>query len=340
MRKVWEIRKRTLGENHRKTLKSARHLSLSIEDRVESEALCRHILDRRENHLGRNDADTVESYEDLLQHYIKKDNRKGTEKLYWEILNLQRLRLGDEHEDTRRAAWDLVSYLEKLAKYDMAEAVCLHLLKTERKILGDQDEDTLVTVGCLRRCFKKQGKHASIEYLDRTVFKSFRKFYSIDHDETLRAASRLVGTLFANGKDSEAENFLRRLLNIDQSIMACDNFWRSLFTFDLGILLYRQERWPEAEHTFRSLLTTLQKNTYEQESKSVIDNTSKTSSGQGQGEDDEEDEDNESFISNVLQELAYVLAQQGKEEEATAIKEELAIEEAAGRWPLLWEDID
>jgi len=215
MRKVWEIRKRTLGENHRETLKSARHLSLSIEDRGESEALCRHILDRRENHLGRDDADTVESCEDLLQHYIKKKDSKGTEKLYWEILNLQRLRLGDEHEDTRRAAWDLVSYLEKLAKYDMAEAVCLHLLKIERKILGDQDDATMKTVSCLRRCLKEQAKHASIEYLDRTVFKSFCKFYSIGHNETLQAASGLVGTLFENGKDSEAETILRRLLNID-----------------------------------------------------------------------------------------------------------------------------
>ena len=153
-------------------------------------------------------------------------------------------------------------------------------------------------------------------------------------------ASRLVGTLFENGKDSEAENFLRRLLNIDQSILACDNCWRSDFAFDLGILLYRQEKWPEAEHTFRNLLTTLQKISYEQESKSDIDNTSETNSGQGQGEDDEEDEYIYISISDVLQELAYVLAQQGKEEEATAIKEELAIEEAAGRWPSLWEDID
>ena len=129
--------------------------------------------------------------------------------------------------------------------------------------------------------------------------------------------------MFENGKDSEAENFLRRLLNIDQRILACDNYWWSFFAFDLGILLYRQERWPEAEHTFRNLLTTLQKIAYEQDCKSVIDNTSKTSSGQGQGqgEDDEEDEGIDSFISNVLQELAYVLAQQGKEEEATAIKE-------------------
>ena len=156
MRKVWEIRKRTLGENHRKTLKSGRHLSLSIQDGGESEALCRQILDRRENHLGRNDADTVESYKDLLQHYIKKNDIKGTEKLYWKILNLQRLRLGDEHEDTRRAAWDLVSYLEKLAKYDMAEAVCLHLLKIERKILGEQDDDTLETVNVSDDAFRSK----------------------------------------------------------------------------------------------------------------------------------------------------------------------------------------
>jgi len=126
--------------------------------------------------------------------------------------------------------------------------------------------------------------------------------------------------------------------------LACDNCWRSYFAFDLGILLYRQERWPEAEHTFRNLLTTLQKNACEQESKSDIHNTSKTNSGEGQGEDDEEDNYIDLFIgvfiSDVLQELAYVLAQQGKEEEATVIKEELAIEEAAERWPSLWEDID
>jgi tetratricopeptide (TPR) repeat protein len=342
MRTVWEICKRTWGENHRETLEIARRLSLCIEHGGESEALCRQVLDRREKHLGRNDADTVESYEDLLQHYLKKKDSRGTEKLYWEILNLQRLRLGDEHEDTRRAACDLVSYLEELAKYDMAEAVCLHLLKIERKILGDQEHDTLETVKCLRRCLRKQGKLASIEYLERTVFKSFRKFYSIGHNETLQAASRLVDTLFENGKDSEAENFLRRLLNIDQSILACDNCWRSSFAFDLGILLYRQEKWPEAEHAFRNLLTTLQKNAYEQESMSDIDNTIETHSGQGQGqgEDDEEDGYIDCFISHVLQELAYVLAQQGKEEEADAIKEELAIEEAAGRLPWLWEDID
>jgi hypothetical protein len=82
-----------LGENHRKILDSARHLLLSLEDDEVLEALCRQILDRRENHLGRNDADTVDSYEDLLQHYIRKKDIKGTEKVYWEILELQRLQL-------------------------------------------------------------------------------------------------------------------------------------------------------------------------------------------------------------------------------------------------------
>jgi hypothetical protein len=97
----------------------------------------------------------------------------------------------------------------------MAEAVCLRLLELERKILGDQHKSTLETIGSLRQCLKKQGNHAAIEYLDRTVFKLLPKFYYIGHDEMLQAASRLVGICFENGKGSEAEKFLRRLLNID-----------------------------------------------------------------------------------------------------------------------------
>ena len=103
-----------------------------------------------------------------------------------------------------------------------------------------------------------------------------------------------------------------------------------------------QARWSEPEDTFRNILATLQESTYEQESESDVDTSSENNSGKGQGEDNEEDEDEDldCGISDVLQELAYVLAQQGKEEETTAIKEELAIEEAAGRWPPPWEDID
>jgi tetratricopeptide (TPR) repeat protein len=297
-------------------------------------------MERREIHLGRSDGDTLESYKDLLQHYIKKGNGKETEKLYWEILALQRLQLGDDHKDTRNTAWDLVGCLIKLAKYNIAEAVCLRLLKLERKILGDQHEDTLKTVTCLKQCLKKQGKYDAIEHLDWTMFKSFRTFYSIGHEKMLQAALRLVDTLFENGKDLEAEKFLLRLLNIDQSIVARDNYWRSCFAFDLGILLYRQERWPEAEDTFRNILTTLQDNRHKRESKGDIDSSSETNSGQEEREDDEEHEDLDCFISIVLQELAYVLAQQGKEEEAIVIKEELAIEEAAGRWPRPWEDMN
>jgi hypothetical protein len=172
-RKVWEIRKQTLGENHRDTLESARDVSLFLEDDEESEALCRQVMERREIHLGRSDGDTLESYKDLLQHYIKKENGKETEKLYWEILALQRLQLGDDHKDTRSTAWDLVGCLKKMAKYDMAEAVCLHLLKLERKIFGDQHEVTLETITCLKQCLKKQGKYDAIGYLEWSMFKSF-----------------------------------------------------------------------------------------------------------------------------------------------------------------------
>ena len=340
-RKVWEIRKHTLGENHRDTLDSARDLSLSLEDDEESEALCRQVMIRREIHLGRSDRDTLESYEDLLQHYIKKKPGEETEKLYWEILDLHRLQLGDEHEETRSAAWDLVGCLKKMAKYDMAEAVCLRLLTLERKILGDQDERTLKTVACLKQCLEKQRKYDAIEHLERTIFKSFRTYYSIGHEKTLQAASSVVDTLFRNGKDLEAEKFLLRLLNIDRSIVARNNYRWSHFAFDLGILLYRRERWPEAEDTFRNILTSLRENGHNRESTADIDdNSSENSSGQGEDGDEEEDEIVDCFISDVLQELAFVLDQQGKEEEAIAVKEELAIEEAAGRRPTPWVDMN
>jgi Tetratricopeptide repeat/NACHT domain len=344
IRKVWEIRKQTLGENHRDTLDSARDLSLSLEDGDESEALCRQVKDRREVHLGRADRDTLESYKDLLQHYIKKEPGEETEQLYWEILDLHRLQLGDEHENTRNAAWDLVGYLKEIEKYDIAEAVCLRLLKIERKLLGDQNECTLETAAFLKQCLKKQRKYDAIEHLDRTIFKSFRTYYSIGHEKTLKAASSLVDTLFKNGKDLEAEKFLLRLLNIDRSIIARKIYWWSHFAFEFGILLYRQEKWTEAEDIFRNILSTLRENEHNWVSKADIDdNSSENSSRQGEGGeggDDEDDELFDYFISDILQELAFVLNQQGQEEEAIAIKEELTIKEAAGRRPSPWLDIN
>jgi hypothetical protein len=172
-----------------------------------------------------------------------------------------------------------------LEKYDLAEAVCSRLRKLKRKILGDQHKDILETVGALRECFEKQGKHEAIEYLDRSVFKSLRKSYSIAHNDTLCAASKLVDTLVENGKDLEAEKFLRRMLNIDQSIVAADNHRRTHFAFDFGILLYRQEKWSEAENTFRDMLNTLRENRgEEQESKDDMANTSESNHREGEHE--------------------------------------------------------
>jgi hypothetical protein len=343
---VWEIRKRTLGENQRDTLRTASALSPCMGDEEESEALCRQTLNRREINLGRDDLETLQSYEDLLNHSIRRKNDEETEKLYWEILGLQRLQFGDEDEDIRSTAWSLIEHLQYLEKYDLAEAVCLRLLKLDRKILGDQHRDTLMTVDNLRVCFKEQGKREALENLDRSVFKSFRKFYPFGHNNTLWAASRLLDTLLENEKDLDAEKFSRRMLNIDQSIVAANNCWRRVFAFDFGILLYKQEKWFEAENTFRDVLNTLRKNREdEEESKDGIADDSETNQGCAEDEDwsdyfFDEEEPNYITISDVLQELEYVLTQQGKEKEASTIRSELELKEAAGRGPSRWEDID
>jgi hypothetical protein len=88
------------------------------------------------------------------------------------------------------------------------------------------------------------------------------------------------------------------------------------------------------------MLATLRANKNEQGSRRNIDKGSESYSGGEKSEDDKDDEDLDCSMSGVLQRLAYVLAQQGKEEETIAINEELAIEQAIGRRPCLWEGIE
>jgi len=348
---IWETRKRTLGENHRETLSSARQCWKSVDDDGESEALCRQILSRRETHLGHNDAETLQSYTDLLELTIRKEGKENEaiEKSYWELLNRKRIHLGDENEDTRRTAWDLIGHLKYTRKYGDAEVVCLRLLKLDRKILGDLHKDTLMTVDSLKECLEKQGKLGRLENVNRSLFKAFRRSRCVGHHDTLKAASRLVDTLLKNGKDQEAESILRSMLDIDRAIVAEDSYWRMFFFFDLGVLLYRQEQWSEAEIIFRAMLNALNgdgqkdEDTWEEGKGGGQETMSKAADDHSQSKIDEDDVGEDCLritIADVLQELEHVLLFQGKAEEANIIGCKLALEIAGGRGPELWKDID
>jgi hypothetical protein len=370
-REVWEIRKRMLGESHVDTLSSARECSISMDDKVQAEELCRQTLKLREAHLGRDHADTLESYQDLLEHTLRKNADTETETLYWEILHLQRLQLGDEHEDTRDTAWNLIFHLQFMKKYCIAEAVCLRLLKIARKILGDTHFDTLLTVDALAECFERQRKYRALERLHRSLFRAFRKAYSIGHHKTLRVASKFVDTLFVNGNDEEAETTIRKILGTDHNILAAECRWRKRFAFELGILLYRQEKWFEAECTFREMLpipfsglkgenewgkpTQLDEGHYfhlcspacadSDDSSEDEDHDNMSNSADSDNSNEDKIEVGDSVwivISDILQELKYVLTQQGKLEEADNIEFELGLEEQMKQapQPRIWDDID
>jgi len=350
-RYLWEIRKRNLGDNHVETLLSARNLSTSIKDKVEAERLCRQTLNLREAHLGRKHADTLESYKDLLDHGVWKNADHETEKLYWGLLDIQRLQLGDDHEDTRATAWELAGHLKCMNKYASAEGLCLRLLEIERKVLGDTHEDTLRTVDLLVECFEEQQKCHAAEQLHRSLFRALHKAHSIGHHATLIAASKLVDALFVNENDKEAETIIRKILSTAPKIVALDSHWRKKFTFELGILLYRQEKWLEAERTFRDMILippsglngeNIWGESYQLDEGVYFHLCDSVDSDESSEDKDEVCDSMWIMISDVVQELKYILRQQGKAEAADNIEFELGVQEQVKGSPApdLWEDID
>jgi hypothetical protein len=150
----------------------------------------------------------------------------------------------------------------------------------------------------------------------------------------MKAASKFVDTLFVNRKDEEAETVIRKILGTGHSILAAESHWRKRFAFDLGILLYRQEKWLEAECTFRDMLSIWPAPSPPVSSFGLTWDSERVGRRKVKG-----------FplvitLSDVLQELQYVLKQQGKDEEADNIDLELEEETQQSRPPIIWEDID
>ena len=172
---VLEKAKKTLGINHRLTLKSMSRLAITY-NRQGDVHRCRElqedVLQRMENEYGLEDPDTLTEMSNLLYtlNYLKK--------------------------------WQEANQVGQLA------------LSLRSKILGPAHPDTITIMANLARGYREQGRWAEATQFEEEVLDLRIQTIGTDHPKTLQAMSNLAHTFRSQKRHAEAAELQRYVLEV------------------------------------------------------------------------------------------------------------------------------
>ena len=145
-------RRRTLGEEHPETIRSANNLAVNLTSLDELERACTLLedaLSRRRQILGEDHPDTLSTAHNLAKVLARTGDIDQARRLDEDTLARRRHTLGDDHQDTLTTAHQLAGLLAKLTE-PTRPATSTGTLSPDVDHPGRQDRDTLATAGTLR----------------------------------------------------------------------------------------------------------------------------------------------------------------------------------------------
>jgi len=256
-RRGLELNTRTLGPNHRDTIKSMMGLSrtLLLETKLpEAEQLLRSTVERARKSLGPFDLDTLRATENLGEIL-------GEEGRYADAEAIFRQGLADLHAIKNPDRELLVDFQEGMAicdfslgKFAEGEKSFREVYELERKSLGDDNPIVLSELDNLGNALNQEGKPAEAEAVLRQVLDSERRVLGAEHLNTLTTEDNLALVLLQEKHFAEAEPLLRQLLEAKTRALGPDNRSTLLTKGHLADDLKQQNRLSEAEKLSRETL--------------------------------------------------------------------------------------
>ena len=116
----------------------------------EAQPLLQRALETRRKLLGRDDADTLTTTNQLANVYRYQGQLAAAEPLYVEVSQRRRRVLGPEHPDTLHADFDLASIFGLQERWKEAEQLTKRTLDIQTRVLGADHPDTLGSMGNLQ----------------------------------------------------------------------------------------------------------------------------------------------------------------------------------------------
>ena len=249
-KRTLELRRKALGEEHRRTLHAKVQLSAlyRLMNRLaDAEPLAREVYEVGRRTLGPDDADVL-GYEMHLANIYRSQGRfKDAEPIYERNLEAKRRVLGSEHENTLGTAGSLANLYQETGRYEKAEVLHRQLLETNQRLRGEKDLSTVALMNNLGNDLSLMGRFEDAEPLMRRTLELKLEIYGSDHPSTLNSVSNL-GELFDRiGKDQEAESYHRQALAARTRVLGPGHA-RSLQSQErLAANLASQGRYAEAE---------------------------------------------------------------------------------------------
>jgi eukaryotic-like serine/threonine-protein kinase len=254
-----EIRRRTLGPEHRDTLGSMTALA-EVQFREgreeEAEKTLRAALEGQRRVLGPDDNDTLSSMNRLGVALAALGRFEEAERLQREALAGQTRSLGPEHADTLRIMGNLALTLWKAGKLADAEALGREVSTLARRALGPDHPVAINATNNLAAVLEDEGRHDEAEALQRHNLEDYRRVLGAEHPQTLRSMNNLGITLYSQGKLAESEKLLADLLAIRRRTLGPSHPDTLVVMSNLAFTLADAGRFAESEALARGAFET------------------------------------------------------------------------------------
>jgi tetratricopeptide (TPR) repeat protein len=249
-KRVYELRRRRLGEKHPDTMWSMASLATtnSAQGRYEeAERMTVEVLALQRDVLGEKHPSTIWSMESLATINSAQGRYEEAEKMAVEVLALRRDVLGEKHPDTIRIIGQLAVIYHRQGRHEEAEKTSVEVLALQRDILGENHPITIRTLRDLGSINFAQRRYEEAEKISVEVLALRRHIFGEKHPDTMQTMADLAVINHTKGRYEEAEKMAVEVLALRRGFLGEKHPDTILSLADLAAINRTQGRYEEAE---------------------------------------------------------------------------------------------
>ena len=347
-RQVLKFREKVLGIRHRATLESLNALGSvlkSLGQYREAEEIHRRelagkqeVLNEQPDDIGMQ-ADVLIAMNNVADVLSNQRKFVEAEQLHREALFKAELVLGPLHPDVFITRGQLAGTLRDQGRLDEAEQMYNALLKDRLELLGDRHPDTLITLSNIATVAARQGNYQKAEGTYREVLRIEQETLGTDHPSTVNVMHNLACSAFDRKDYGQAANELKTVLELQKKLIGPTHPHTMQTRRNLAVALREggdPEQGNKLDNETLKLCDLLDENK-ESEQLQTLESLANGLRGQeryGEAELIRRQElelrlvadGDEKGIQDTLNDLAFILSQQGKYDETKLIYERILSE--------------
>jgi eukaryotic-like serine/threonine-protein kinase len=204
-------------------------------------------LQIRQQELGPDHLDTLDSLDHLGLLYGRLGRRDDQARVYREVLSGYQRMLGDRDARTLNALSSLGANYNARGNVVTAETYFREALQGQRDILGDNHAQTLITTHSLGYMLSLQGRHEEALPYYQSALKGRRQLYGDEHPETFTAVNNMGGLLIKMGRLEEALTYYQQALDGRRRMLGNEHRATLQSINNMGHLLGQMERLDDAQ---------------------------------------------------------------------------------------------